>query len=146
MQISSLVFINKGPIPEKYSAHGENINPPLQISDVPAEAISLTLIMDDPDAPIGTFTHWLLWNINPKISEIKENSVPAGAMVGAGTSDKPYYTGPRPPSGTHRYIFHLYALDTILDIPEQSRVEDLNAAMAGHILKQAELTGIYAKS
>jgi len=115
-QITSPVFENNGFIPKKYTCDGVDINPQLLIANVPSETKSLALIVDDPDAPAGTWVHWVVWNISPQTHEIKENSVPNGANQGLNDFRKRSYGGPCPPSGTHRYFFKLYALDTILTL------------------------------
>lgn len=145
MKLSSLAFQNNGYIPLKYTCDGENVNPPLEISGVPAGTQSLVLIMDDPDAPLGTWIHWTLWNINPETKEIKENSVPPGAVEGMTSFGKPGYGGPCPPSGTHRYFFKLYALDTTINLNQQADKKLLEKAMAGHILDKAEIIGLYKR-
>lgn len=145
MQISSPAFANSQPIPAKYTCDGKDINPPLQISDVPAGTMSLALVSDDPDAPMGTWVHWLLWNISPAVTAIPENDVPAGVSQGTTSWQKPGYGGPCPPSGTHRYFFKLYALDAILNLSATAGKKDLESAMKGHILAQAELVGLYSR-
>jgi len=145
MKISSPAFQEGGTIPEKFSKNGQNVNPELRIEGAPAEAKSLTLIVDDPDAPVGLFTHWLVWNIDSKTTEIAENSVPKGAVQG--TNDYPNlgYGGPQPPSGTHRYYFKIFALDRMLDLKSGAKRRELDAAMRGHIVGQGELIGRYSK-
>ncbi len=105
MKLTSPTFTNNSNLPTKYTCDGQGINPPLVISGVPANAQSLALISDDPDAPIGTFVHWLVWNIDSKITEIKENSIPQGASLGKTSAGTTGYVAPCPPSGTHRYFF-----------------------------------------
>src|ERR1700686_5820646 len=105
MKITSSAFQEGGTIPEKFSKNGQNVNPELRIEDTPSEAKSLALIVDDPDAPVGLFTHWLVWNVDPKTPEIAENSAPAGAVQGTNDFPKKGYGSPCPPSGTHRYYF-----------------------------------------
>ncbi|MCL5773692.1 MAG: YbhB/YbcL family Raf kinase inhibitor-like protein [Firmicutes bacterium] len=144
MKITSSAFNNQEQIPPKYTADGRNVNPPLSISGVPKSAKNLVLIINDPDAPAGTWTHWTVWNINPAVKEIAENSVPSGAVEGKTSFGKPGYGGPAPPSGTHRYFFKLYALDTKLDIYADASPEELFKAMEGHILDYSELIGIYS--
>jgi len=116
----------------------------LQISDVPPEAKSLVLIVDDPDAPSGLFTHWVVWNISPQISSISEGSTPKGVQ---GTNDfgKSGYGGPCPPSGAHRYYFKIFALDRELDLPSGAKRSRLDAAMKGHVVGQGELMGRYER-
>src|SRR5438270_5419570 len=138
MKISSSAFREGGTIPEKFSKDGQNVNPELRIEGVPAEAKSLALIVDDPDAPVGLFTHWLVWNIDPKTTEIAENSGPKGAVQG--TNDYPNlgYDGPQPPSGTHRYYFKIFALDQMLDLKSGAKRKEVDAAMQGHVITQGE--------
>lgn len=145
MNISSPVFKNNEPIPPKYTCDGENISPPLQISGAPEGAKSLVIIVDDPDAPGRTFVHWTVWNIDPEIGEIPENSVPKGGKEGMTDFGRPGYGGPCPPSGVHRYFFKLYALDTILDLPEGATKQDIEQAMQNHILAKCELIGLYSR-
>ena len=146
MKLSSPVFENSGNVPAKYTCDGENASPPLEISDVPAEAQSLALALHDPDAPLaGGFTHWVIWNIDPATKEILENSSPEGAIQGTISSGRTGYTGPCPPSGTHHYEFRLYALDTKLDLDSSVKKDDLEKAMEGHVLKQALLVGLYQR-
>ena len=145
MKLESSVFENNGNIPSKYTCDGENVNPPLEISEVPENTKSLVLIVDDPDAPMGTWVHWTVWNISPKTTEISENSVPEGAVEGITDFGKPGYGGPCPPSGTHRYFFKLYALDTTLDLGSSAKAKDIEKAMEGHILDKAELVGLYSR-
>lgn len=146
MKITSSSFAHNQNIPPKYTCDGENINPPLLFSDIPADAKSLVLISDDPDAPMGTWVHWILWNIDPKTTEIAEKSVPAGAMEGTTSFGETGYGGPCPPSGVHRYFFKLYALDTKLDLPISAKKEDLEKAIQQHILASAEMIGLYTRS
>src|SRR4051812_30795928 len=114
LKITSNGFASGGSIPNKYTCDGQNIHPPLHIRDVPKAAKSLAMIVDDPDAPGQIWVHWILWNIDPKTSEIAENSVPGSAIQGTNDFGEPKYGGPCPPSGTHRYFFKVYALDTSL--------------------------------
>jgi len=143
MKIISRAFENKQTIPQKYTCDGENINPPLQISDIPANTQSLVLIVDDPDAPSGDWVHWLVWNINPETKLITENESPKGAVQGTNDFGKQNYGGPCPPAGTHRYQFKIYALNTILNLPSSSRKKDLETAMENHILDKDILIGLY---
>lgn len=145
MEIISSAFAHNEAIPSKYTCDGENVNPPLSFSNVPNETKSLVLIVDDPDAPLGTWVHWTVWNMPPTTTEIPEKSVPAGAIEGQTSFGKPGYGGPCPPSGTHRYFFKLYALDTILSLDASSTKEDLEHAMKNHILSQRELIGLYKR-
>ncbi|MDZ4243649.1 MAG: YbhB/YbcL family Raf kinase inhibitor-like protein [Candidatus Doudnabacteria bacterium] len=142
MQITCPAFEHNQTIPRKYTCDGENINPPLEFSDVPEAAQSLVLVMDDPDAPAGLWVHWTLWNIDPKISEIPEDSVPEGAVQGATNRDN-HYGGPCPPDREHRYFFKLYALKSRLDLDASADKAALEAAMADQVIEQAELIGLY---
>lgn len=145
MKIQSLVFGHNQIIPTKYTCDGEDLSPPLKLEDIPAGTQSLVLIVDDPDAPVGTFVHWTIWNIAPATTEIPQGSVPGEAQQGMTDFGKVGYGGPCPPSGTHRYFFKLYALDTILQLPSSSKKGEIEAAMGGHILAQAELIGLYSR-
>jgi Raf kinase inhibitor-like YbhB/YbcL family protein len=138
----SSVFENNQEIPAKYTCQGDDINPPLTIDGIPETTKTLVLIMDDPDAPAGTWDHWLVWNIAPT-AEIKENSVPG--IQGRNSWGRNDYGGPCPPSVTHRYVFKLYALDIELDLPEGADKKELEAAISGHVLAQTQLIGLYAK-
>ncbi len=142
LTISSTAFKNHGDMPSKYSCDGEDINPPLRISGVPLGAKSLVLIVDDPDAPVGVWNHWIVWNIPPETTSIKEDSVPG--IQGLNSWGRNDWGGPCPPSGTHSYMFKLYALDTELDIDAESDKVDVESAMEEHILEEAELVGKYS--
>ena len=146
MQLTSSSFSHNQPIPDKYGCDGEDINPPLEISEVPENAESLVLIMDDPDAPItGSFVHWTLWNIDPATDEIPENSVPEGAVQGTTNFGSVGYGGPCPPSGEHRYFFRLFALDKKLDLAEGASREELDQAMEGSVIDSTELIGLFSR-
>lgn len=146
MQIIAPSFSNGGTIPSKYTCDGENMSPQLDFSGIPEGTKSLALIADDPDAPSGVFTHWLLWNMDPKVSSIPEGSVPAGATLGKNSVGNTGYTGPCPPSGMHHYIFKIYALDTMLDVPSSADKKILEDAITGRILAKAEITGLYGRN
>lgn len=143
--IRSPGFQDKGNIPEKYTCQGDDINPSLIFVRVPANAKSIALIMDDPDAPVGTWVHWLMWNI-PVDANIDEDSVPLGAVQGKNSWGRNDYGGPCPPSGTHRYFFRAYALDTLLSLDESSGRAELEEAMQGHIIAEFRIIGLYRKS
>lgn len=145
MKISSLVFKNNSPIPAQYTCDGQNINPPLEVSDVPPETTSLALIVDDPDAPGGTFLHWLVWDIDPNNSKIEENSLPNGAVEGKTSFGKIGYGGPCPPSGEHHYFFKIYALDVKMGLATGSNLRDVKKALEGHILATSDLIGKYQR-
>jgi Raf kinase inhibitor-like YbhB/YbcL family protein len=145
MKIKCSAFSNNGKIPSKYTCDGENMNPPLSFSDIPNNSKSLLLIVDDPDAPAGIWTHWILFNIPPDTKEVPENSVPSGAIQGVTSFSTKGYGGPCPPSGTHHYYFKLFALDITLDLPESSKAKDIEEVVVGHILAQAQLIGLYSR-
>ena len=148
MLITSPSFENNAPIPRKFTCDGGGINPEFQIQNVPEGAKSLALILHDPDAPIkGGFFHWVVWNIDPETVLIKEESVPPGASEGLNGARRSGYAAPCPPPGhgVHHYHFQLYALDAMLDLPGATSVSGLVAAMAGHILAEADLVGTYER-
>ena len=146
MIITSPSFNNGEMIPRKFTCDGGDINPELQIQNVPAEAKSLALVLHDPDAPIpGGFTHWVVWNISPATLFIKEESVPPGSIEGKNSAGENKYAGPCPPSGIHHYEFRLYALDGMLDMPEVSAAEGAWAEIKRHAITQAELVGLYQR-
>jgi Raf kinase inhibitor-like YbhB/YbcL family protein len=145
MKLSSNQFENQGQIPAKYTCDGQNISPPLEIKEIPENAQSLVLICDDPDAPAGTWVHWTLWNIEPNDNKIEENTKPQNAIEGITSFNSIGYGGPCPPSGTHRYFFKLYALDVKLELDQNSKIEDLEKNIEGHILESAELIGLYKR-
>jgi Raf kinase inhibitor-like YbhB/YbcL family protein len=140
--VKSPAFANNGFIPTKHTCDGEDVNPPLNIEGTPDGTQSLVLIVDDPDAPMGTWDHWIVWNIPPS-GKIEENSVPG--VEGLNDFRKHSYGGPCPPSGTHRYFFKVYALDTKLNLNANSRKNDLEKAMQSHILAKGELIGRYSR-
>lgn len=148
LKVSSPAFAHMGKIPSKYTCDGDDVNPPLVIENIPDKARSLVLIMDDPDAPMGTWDHWVVWNIQATIptTKITENSVPHGAIQGLNDFGKRVWGGPCPPGGKHRYFFKVYALDTKLELSLASRKEELEKAMRFHILANGELVGVYSRS
>ena len=146
MKIESNIFLNDGKIPVEYTCYGESTQIPLKISNAPLDAKSLALIVDDPDAPSGDFVHWIVWNINPKTSVIGDGKIPEGAVEGYMSLGGKGYFAPCPPSGIHHYNFKLYALDTVLSLPESSTKLDLIKAMGGHIIDNAILTGLYGRN
>lgn len=148
MKIESSAFRSMGSIPEKYTCDGGNFNPPLSIKNAPVGTNSLALIMDDPDVPKnlkadGLWVHWVLWNISPSTNFIDEGIVPKEAIQGVGSSGKNEYGGPCPPDKEHRYFFKLYALDSTLNLSITTDKVALEKAMAGHILEEAQLVGVY---
>jgi Raf kinase inhibitor-like YbhB/YbcL family protein len=145
LKVTSRAFAQGGKIPKKYTCDGSNVSPPLHIENVPRTARSLVLIVDDPDAPGRTWTHWLLWNIDSKVSEIWEDNVPQNAVEGTSDFGNAKYGGPCPPSGSHRYYFKAYALDSTLYLPSSTKKAALEKAMAGHILAEGKLMGTYSR-
>ena len=144
MKITSHAFENNDMIPSEYTCDGSDVSPPLVISEVPQKAQSLAIIMDDPDAPMGTFTHWLVWNIPPQKTQFaKGEKIPF--LQGKTSFGAQSYGGPCPPGGTHRYFFKLYALDLVLNLKAGSSKADLEKAMIGHILAEAHLIGKYSR-
>jgi len=145
MRLNSTVFNNNQHLPEQYTCDGENINPPLTIAEVPEQAKSLVLIVEDLDALMGIWVHWLLFNINPTTTTIEANSRPVEAvpgLTGFGSTD---YGGPCPSNGTHRYLFKLYALDLKLQLPAGINKETLEEAIRGHVIAQTQLIGLYRR-
>ena len=150
MRLTSTMFENGGLIPEAYTCDDRNVNPPLTIVEVPEGTVSLALIMDDPDVPKnllpeGVFDHWVVFNIPPTVREIAEDTPPEG-VLGVGTRGDLGYRGPCPPDREHRYFFKLYALDVTLGLSLGSTKAEVERAMAGHIIEQAELMGRYDRA
>ena len=144
MKITSPAFKNNSYMPSKYTCDGEDINPPLNIENIPVGTKSLALIVDDPDAPMKTWVHWVVYDIPPSTSIINENTIPG--TQGKNDSNPRNYGGPCPPSGTHRYYFKLYALDRVLGLGEGVDKKGIEKAMSGHIIADAELIGLYKRS
>lgn len=142
LTVSSAAFANNGMIPEKYTCDGENVNPPLHIEGIPEPAKSLVLIIDDLDAPQGSWIHWLVWDI-PVTHQLKENM--AHGTQGLTDFRIHGYSGPCPPKGTHRYFFKVYALDQLLHLPGDNNRNNLDKAMSEHILGYGELVGLYRR-
>jgi|TARA_B100002003_G_C14057583_1_gene509216 Raf kinase inhibitor-like YbhB/YbcL family protein len=145
MKLTSSAFVHENSIPSEYTCDGSDTSPDLQISDVPENAKSLVLINDDPDAPVGTWDHWIVFNIPADTKEIVKGQEPRG-LGGKNSWGKTGYGGPCPPSGTHRYFFKLYALDSELSLQEGADKAEIEKAMEGHILAQTELMGTYQRS
>ncbi len=146
MRLTSPVFDDGDPIPERYGYDRDNVNPPLAFGDVPADTVSLALVVDDPDARESAgkvWDHWVVWNVDPGLSEIEEGSTPSGAIEGRNDFDETGYGGPSPPDREHTYHFRLYALDTELALDTGASKADLREAMDGHVVDEAELTGTY---
>ena len=146
MKITSPDFGDGAVMEKRFTCDDQNVNPTLQITGVPPTAKSLALILDDPDAPSGTFTHWLIWKMPPELKEIVASSVPNGAVQGRNDFGKTAYNGPCPPSGQHRYYFRLYALDVPVNLPAGANRQALEKAIEGHVLNQAVLMCRYARS
>jgi Raf kinase inhibitor-like YbhB/YbcL family protein len=144
LSVKSPAFENNQLIPAKYTCDGNDVNPPLTIEGIPEGTKTLALIVDDPDAPMGTWDHWIVWNIPATTSKIEENAVPG--TEGMNDFRRRSYGGPCPPSGTHRYFFKVYALDVKLDLSPTSRKRDVEKAMQGHVLAKGELVGLYRRS
>ena len=144
MKITSTSFQHNSVMPSQFTCDGQNINPPLDINDVPSNAKSLALIVDDPDAVVGVWDHWVVFNMPPSANQIAQDSQPDG-VAGKNSGGRNNYQGPCPPSGTHRYFFKLYALDSMLNLPEGSGKKQVEAAMQNHIVAKAELIGTYKK-
>lgn len=142
LKVSSPAFEHETFIPSKYTCDGENVSPPLELSQIPIQAKSLVIIMDDPDAPSGMWVHWLVWDI-PVRHLLKEKAV--HGIEGLNDFNKHGYGGPCPPSGTHRYFFKLYALDKLLQLSPNTEKSALEKAMSGHILAFGVLIGLYQR-
>ena len=141
MKLTSTAFRQGEKIPAIYTCDGNDINPPLQITDIPKNAKTFVLIVDDTDAPRGTWTHWVVFNIEP-LQLIPEKSVPG--LEAMNDFKRTAYGGPCPPSGIHRYFFKLYALDKELELKQGAARQDIEKAMQGHIVATAELMGTYS--
>ena len=152
MQIGSDVFEHGQPLPDKYAHKHENLSPPLKWSGVPEGAVELALVCDDPDAPVGTFTHWLIWGLSPQRTELPEGGAKTETVANLenavqGTNDfgEIGYDGPQPPSGTHRYFFRLYALGEKLELAPGAGVKQVRAALEGKVLAKAETMATYSR-
>lgn len=144
--LQSSAFNENGSIPVKYTCDGNNISPPLSWKDSSNNTKSFVLIVDDPDATAGVWDHWIIFNIPDGINELSENaSLPDKALYGKNSFGNLGYGGPCPPNGEHRYLFKLYALDTVLSLPSGSTKQAIEAGMMGHILAMSTLTGRYEK-
>lgn len=146
MRLTSSAFQHNASIPSQYTCDGAGMSPPLAISGVPKNARELVLIVDDPDAPNGTWVHWTIWNMDPTINEIPEGIVPADSTQGVTSYERFGYGVPCPPSGTHRYFFKLYALDQLLKLKPSATAEDIMKAIDGHVIDLAELIGLYQRN
>jgi Raf kinase inhibitor-like YbhB/YbcL family protein len=145
-ELTSSAFDQGAQIPVKYSCDGEDIAPELTWNEPPVGTKSFVLIMDDPDAPVGTWVHWVVYNLSPETRSLPEGGeLPTGALHGENSWARQDYGGPCPPGGTHRYFFKLYALDSVLDLPAGESKKSIELAMEGHILIQAELMGVFSR-
>ena len=144
MKIKS-VFSNNAKIPVKYTCDGEDVSPPLEISEIPNGTKTLAIISDDPDAPMGTWVHWVVWNIKVEGKTLKIEEGQKIGIEGKNDFKNLGYGGPCPPSGTHRYFFKIYALDIDLDLVAGSTKAQLESAMKNHILAKIELVGLYSR-
>jgi hypothetical protein len=150
LSISSSAFAAGAAIPAVYTCRGKGISPPIAWSGAPETARSLALIMDDPDAPAGTFVHWVIYNLPATATGLPESvpgaaTLPDGSLQGSNSARRTGYTAPCPPSGTHRYFFKVYALDSVLELASGANKEALLKAMQGHILTRGELMGTVTK-
>ncbi len=150
LKIFSSAFENGGMIPSKYTCDGEDISPPISWSGLPEGTKSIAIINDDPDAPMGTWVHWVIYNIPHTAKGLPENikrieKLPDGTLQGKNSGGRIGYGGPCPPSGTHRYFFKIYALDKVLDLKPGATKETLLSAMKGHILAESQFYGKYSR-
>lgn len=143
ISVTSPAYLEGGMIPARFTVDGEDIHPSYRLSRVPEGAQSLALILDDPDAPMGTWVHWVAWNLPGDLQEISEGPLPDGAVEGTNSWGRQGYGGPSPPSGTHRYFLEIFALDTRLDLPPSTGAEGLRRAIEGHVLATGRLMGRY---
>ena len=149
-ELTSPAFAAGEPIPPRYTCDGDDVSPPLAWSDPPPGTQSLALICDDPDAPVGTWVHWVLYDLPADARELPEAvpadaELPGGGRQGNNSWPRLGYGGPCPPSGSHRYFFKLYALDTVLDLDAGASKKQVLGAMEGHVLAEAELMGVYSR-
>jgi hypothetical protein len=145
LAITSPAFADGQPIPATFTADGANVSPELVIANPPPGTACFALIVDDPDAPMGTWVHWVAWNIPASTTKIPEGRLPAGSVEGRNSWGRTGYGGPSPPSGTHRYHFKLYAVDRPIELPRTADKQTLIDAMEGHVLARCQLTGTYRR-
>lgn len=151
IRVNSPAFAEGQPIPEKYTCQGRDISPPLKWADAPAQTRSFALVADDPDAAVGTWVHWVLYDLPPATREVSEDTprsqfLPGGAKQGINDFRRLGYGGPCPPPGKpHRYFFKLYALDKLLDLKPGASKDEVVKAMAGHVLAEGQLMGTYQR-
>ena len=151
MILSSTAFADGEAVPQRYTCDGQDVSPPLAWRDAPAGTQTFALVVDDPDAPKGTWVHWVVFNLPASVSRLPENAsgpgaLPAGATEGINGWGRPGYGGPCPPSGTHRYYFRLFALDGALDLGPDATSADVARAREGHVLAEATLMGRYTRA
>lgn len=144
--VTSDAFVQNGRIPQIYTCDGENARPPLTISGVPNGTVSFAIIMEDPDAPSGLFTHWTAWNIDPKVTIIATDNPLEGAREGVNSANAFGYFGPCPQSGAHRYVIRVFAVNRTLTLPTTATPEELKKDLADYVLAQTEITGLYEKT
>jgi len=144
--VSAPAFAAGKAIPTQFAYKQQNLSPELRIGNVPANAKSLVLIVDDPDASMGLWTHWLVWNLPANTTDIPEGKLPPNAVQGKNNFGNVRFDGPAPPFGTHRYFFHVYALNTVIALPAGSSRSALEAAMKGHVVGEGETYGVYSAS
>lgn len=144
MKITS-VFAHNENIPSIYTCDGQDLAPVLTVSEIPSNTQELVLIVDDPDAPMGTFVHWLVYNLPPNTTKIDNKNLPAEAKQGMTDFGRASWGGPCPPSGTHRYFFKIYAIDKKLNLPVGLTKNELEKSIRGHVIEQAELIGLYKR-
>lgn len=145
MKLTSSAFANEEKIPVAFTCDGKKVNPPFSISGAPTGTKSFAMIVDDPDAPSGTFTHWVIWNIDPTTVEIPSARIPTRSQEGTTSAGRIGYVPPCPSTGSHRYFFTLFALDTTIGLDGKAKKADLEAAMKGHIMEQVNLIGSYER-
>lgn len=145
LKLRSPAFADQEEIPPRYTCDGENVNPPLEIGNVPEMAKSLALLVEDMDTPTGSFWHWFVGNIDPRLGFIRENNIPGGSFLGLNDFSRKAYGGPCPPSGRHRYLFRLYALDKELPFFAAATKRELTELLRNHVLAQTALTGFYRR-
>lgn len=145
MRLTSSAFADGGEIPSRYAKDGNDLSPPLTWSGVPEDAVSLALIVDDPDAPSGTWTHWIVTDLLPTMTGLPEGAKLPGGHMGLNDWKRAEWNGPAPPRGRHRYVFRLFALDREIGLTRPTKLE-VERAMAGHVLAEAKLTATYEKT
>ncbi|MCE8162993.1 MAG: YbhB/YbcL family Raf kinase inhibitor-like protein [Candidatus Moeniiplasma glomeromycotorum] len=147
MKLTSSAFTHQTSLPSRYTCDGKNVSPPLTWSEIPPATQSLVLIMDDPDAPGGTWDHWIIFNLPPNLNSLPEgiNQFPSGTKLGKNSWGQTEYGGPCPPDRQHRYFFKLYALNTVLDLPPGASKSQIQQALKGKIIEKTELIGLYAR-